>query len=399
MSISESFLEELISRAPKEGEFWDFKREWYKPEKKVDLLVDVMNMVNTINHQDCYIIIGVDDKTGKVIGVDQDKHRMNRQLLQNFLRSKPFAQNYYPRTDVNTFKIYSESLKKNVEIDVITIFNENCVPIYLAKNASIKQNRPLSPGLIYSRVGDSNTERDKSTTDDQMEKLWRKRFHLDVSIYDRFKFSMQNPEQWEKIERIESLNQRYIWTVNPDFVIEITTSPDNQGKVLVTEYSCSQINVKLDWYKCRLIYKNNIILEKWCNSICGSRLLVICPIMGGIYPLNARFHYYIVDSLEYTISNFLIQKDNITLQDQFYKKFTKNILYFENKKELSKIIRATKNVLIRKPNLIVPTHNQILDLSKKIKNNVMNEGKSILLDPKRINIDYLTVSLMKKLQK
>ena len=32
----------------KEGSYWDFKREWYSPDKKADLLHDIICMANNL---------------------------------------------------------------------------------------------------------------------------------------------------------------------------------------------------------------------------------------------------------------------------------------------------------------------------------------------------------------
>ena len=97
-----ALLNEILTKAPNENDHWDFKEEWYS--NKGELLRDIMNLVNTVHHDNCYIIIGVDD-SGKMVGVTNDSNVMNRQQLQDFLRSKPFAQNWYPQTDVESFQI------------------------------------------------------------------------------------------------------------------------------------------------------------------------------------------------------------------------------------------------------------------------------------------------------
>lgn len=48
----------------------DFKKEWYDKTKKIDLVIDIVNFVNTVHHDDCYIIIGIEDITNKVVGID-----------------------------------------------------------------------------------------------------------------------------------------------------------------------------------------------------------------------------------------------------------------------------------------------------------------------------------------
>ena len=76
------------------------------------------------------IISGIDDKNGKIVEMENNEGRMDKQNLQDFLRSKPFAQNFYPLT----YRAYSPTKQEKIEIDVITIFNENNVPLCLDKD-------------------------------------------------------------------------------------------------------------------------------------------------------------------------------------------------------------------------------------------------------------------------
>ncbi|MBD5584220.1 MAG: ATP-binding protein, partial [Clostridia bacterium] len=59
--IDTNEVEELINYK-QEGAYWDFKREWYLPEKKQDLLFDIICFANNLVSRDCYIIIGVDEQ-------------------------------------------------------------------------------------------------------------------------------------------------------------------------------------------------------------------------------------------------------------------------------------------------------------------------------------------------
>ncbi|MCX0279619.1 hypothetical protein [Bombilactobacillus mellis] len=70
------------------------------------------------------------DKNGKIVGIENNEGIMNKQNLQDFLRSKLFAQNFYPLT----YRVYSPTKQEKIEIDVITIFNENNVPLCLDKD-------------------------------------------------------------------------------------------------------------------------------------------------------------------------------------------------------------------------------------------------------------------------
>lgn len=53
-----------------EGDYWDFKQEWYK--NKGDLLHDIICMANNLANQDAYIIIGVND-SAEICGIEKTK--------------------------------------------------------------------------------------------------------------------------------------------------------------------------------------------------------------------------------------------------------------------------------------------------------------------------------------
>ncbi len=171
---------EVIDRIIEEND-WDVVKYWMEsnPFGLLDMeLRDIINFTNTPSHNDAYIIFGISDQDGSVIGIDKnDPNRKNKQQLQDYLRNIPFAQNYYPKTNVETLEVNEK------EIDILTIYNTYDVPLFLARdvarvdnnNKQKKKGKPLRRGLIYSIIGDSNTPVDQSTTDEQMERLWQKK--------------------------------------------------------------------------------------------------------------------------------------------------------------------------------------------------------------------------------
>ena len=66
-------ISELIGRC-REGEYWDFKQQWYL--HNTDLLHDIICMANSPANRDCYIIIGIEDETFKVLGVDANNRKL-----------------------------------------------------------------------------------------------------------------------------------------------------------------------------------------------------------------------------------------------------------------------------------------------------------------------------------
>ena len=108
----ENEIAELIERKA-EGSYWDFKQEWYS--NNAALLHDIICMANSPANRDCYIIIGVMDKTYDICGVSLEK-RKNQQNVIDLLRQKPkWAGGYIPEVYVKTVIINEK------EIDVIVI--------------------------------------------------------------------------------------------------------------------------------------------------------------------------------------------------------------------------------------------------------------------------------------
>lgn len=89
-----SDLEDEISyliELHQEGEYWDFKRQWYDSSKSADLLHDIICMANNLANHDAYIIIGVDDANFSLYDVVADQNRRNTQKIVDFLKDKKFA--------------------------------------------------------------------------------------------------------------------------------------------------------------------------------------------------------------------------------------------------------------------------------------------------------------------
>lgn len=75
-------IKKLIS-LKQEGNYWDFKREWYSQDKKADLLHDIICMANNLVNRDAYIIIGVDEEND--YSFSSVKSDPNRKTHSNWL--------------------------------------------------------------------------------------------------------------------------------------------------------------------------------------------------------------------------------------------------------------------------------------------------------------------------
>ncbi|MCH5465607.1 ATP-binding protein [Levilactobacillus tujiorum] len=274
-------LNRILDNAPNENEKWDFKAHWH--EDKGELLRDILNFANTVHHENCYIIFGVSDD-GKIIGVEDDSNRRNRQNVQDFLRGQKFSQSGYPLTDVATFSL------NNHKVDVLTIFDTSDIPFFLEGDYKPRNGRRLQGGLIYSRINDSNTPRDQSTTDAQMEKMWKKRFRLDVSVKDRFGYQMLFPDKWSKVVNGEVTS--YVWNEDSNYVIKIVPDSEEESRVNFEAFSYSQVDKRIGWDKVDFIVSGTKITYNLINYLDGARLEVGSPDLGVFDDINMDTHSY-----------------------------------------------------------------------------------------------------------
>ena len=153
--------EEIISliRSCKEDYYYDFKRQFHKKDE--DLLYDIICLSNNLENRDAYLIIGVADDF-EVIGIDENCKSNN---IYDFMKSKKFAGDFKPEIEIKN--IYFKYKK----LMVIKCKATKHVPYYLIERyGGVKDN------TIYTRVGDTNTPKDRSASYNEIEKLWRIHF-------------------------------------------------------------------------------------------------------------------------------------------------------------------------------------------------------------------------------
>ncbi|MDT2732569.1 ATP-binding protein [Streptococcus parauberis] len=87
----ENLKQEILTliELKQEGEYWDFKKQWYDSKKKSDLLLDIICMANNLSTSDGYIIIGVDEENGyNIKDISEDENRKSTQNLVDFLKTR-----------------------------------------------------------------------------------------------------------------------------------------------------------------------------------------------------------------------------------------------------------------------------------------------------------------------
>lgn len=202
---------EILISLKIEGGYWDFKREWHS--NNPDLLHDIICMANNIEDRDAYIIIGVTDD-GEIYGVEEE-NRKNQQNIINFLRDAKFAGDRRPTVLVKTLLISEK------EIDVLVIKNTMDTPYYLTDDY-----QGVYKGNIYTRIGDTNTPKNKTADVDKTEYLWKKRFGLNLPVFSLAKQLLNESENW--IERYDEMSSTTTFhhKIRPEFTVEIVDSLD-----------------------------------------------------------------------------------------------------------------------------------------------------------------------------
>ena len=307
----QSEILELIERRA-EGDYWDFKQQWHS--NHADLIHDIICMANSPANRDCYLIIGIEDTTYDILGVDAEKGK-NQQELIDLLRRKPkWAGGYIPEVYVK------QVLISDKEIDVIIIKQSNNTPFYLLEDYK-KQGNTVFKGSIYTRKGDTNTPRDSTADIYDTEILWKRRLGLLYSPSQRAKFYLMDLENWERIDEEEDkfgiMGHFFFYKLDPDYTIcfkrvsdedntEIQNKPknindDTVGSPFYYLYAFCNVSYHTDFSngkKVVLYYKDIPLFSSLVESIDEGRTQVIPP----EFLVNP---YYIKDSFRYLIFEFV----------------------------------------------------------------------------------------------
>lgn len=267
-----------------EGDHHDFKEHWYHKGQKPELVKDIFSFVNTVHHDDCLLILGVNDQR-KVTGVEDDENwRLNQQQLIDFMRKLPISGELIPRLGVETIHIGEH------EVDVIRIFNSNNVPVFLGRKWNEKglPNNVILPGQIFTREQDVNTARDSTADYHQVERLFKKHFRMDTPIEERYKYTLSDTSNWRYTEADGFVFQ---YSPNPDFYMVLCD--DDEDRYKAEAYSLDQFRTKMSWQSLKIKFRQSTIdtlLVVWLD---GGRLVVVKPDVGILRSDSSRpLSYY-----------------------------------------------------------------------------------------------------------
>lgn len=310
MDLSKKIIE--LVNLKKEGKTWDFKEKWYT--SKALLLHDILNMANNETSKDSFIIIGVDENDDfSLVNVKDDPNRYNQNRLNNLLHSPKikFAGDNIPIIKLETVNIY------DCYIDVIIIKSTDNVPYYLVDNyveKTLDNNGKkleiiVHSSHIYIRRNDSNTPIDKCATVNEIERLWRKRFGIDLSVHEKFMKILSNKNEWEYY------NDVYFHKYIPDFTFEILDKNDN-NTYLPAPYSYEQYDKNQNTHILEVFFRNIKIDEYRVDYLDGSRLLYVYPnteYISDSQNFNREVYsylYFVKDDVRSKINNLFLDFTN-----------------------------------------------------------------------------------------
>lgn len=214
-------------------------------------------------------------------------------------------------------------------IQVLIIETSNKTPFYLTEDyvdstgCADGKTRKIRACCVYTRVGDKNTDIDKSADIDKVEYLWRKRFGLDKSIMERLHIVLDDWENWGtysySFNSIEFQqggdwgNQEKMINIQfPEFRIEI--DKDSHREWYMETMLCFYMNPTAGHYEAKVFYNNTELCRFILAHVDEYRKYLVMPRTGsfsnnerhkekgGRYDVcfgdEVRFYYLLKDSIE-----------------------------------------------------------------------------------------------------
>jgi len=296
---NETFYNEILSLiySKREDDYWDFKREHHK--NTAELLHDIICMANNRADRDAYIIYGVVDKTFEIVGVENDLNRRTQQQMIDQLKSKKFAGCVRPKIEAHTLSI------ANHEIDILIIKSTLDTPYYLTESYRDKE-KEVRANHIYTRVGDTNTDIDKSADVNHVEYLWKKRFGLHMTPFEKLQWLLSKKENWVKDEK-----QHYN-RLHPEFTLisdelEHQKSPEFYAYVMMNNSTYDTV-IKANYFGTTLYSRQVVILD-------SGRYETVVPEWGFLHfdkyhQDMMTFKYFIQTDISYALHQYLLNEDS-----------------------------------------------------------------------------------------
>lgn len=355
---------ELLIYAKREDDYWDYKERHHG--NTADLLHDIICMANNRADRDAYIIYGVTDRTGEVMGVENDNNRRNQQKIIDQLKEKKFAGGIRPRIELRTLGI------KGHEVDILIVKNTTDTPYYLTEDYRDK-NRIVRANHIYTRVCDTNTDINKSADINHVEYLWRKRFLLNKTPLEQIISRLKNKEEWIREE------DTYYNTYNPEFTISIEEDDDLSPKF----YSYAMANESTYYQVLEIKYFGTKLYSQQIVLLDSGRYMTNTPNWGFLYfcehgTADFSYNYFIKNDNTYKIHRFLLNESN---HEAVYanQRFCEVVLIFENlteKEQFTEFVHNNRGKFLEDMKAMDGEYSWVEINNKRLQNKIVTQLKT-----------------------
>lgn len=311
-------LENLLSEP--EQEYLDFKQEF--SDNNADFVHDILCLLNAESDCDRYLIFGVKDSSGEILGIENDTKRKNKQNITDMIRNANF--NRIPTISMETYNINGH------ELDVLVLHNKKQRPYFLLKDFRVGK-KTTRAGVIYTRDGDCNTPKNETANLAKIQDMWREHFGIDLTPFERFKLYLKEPDMWL---RQPSTNDKSLFYYKqfPEFTIELKTAEDcEKNPCWYTYKPAIPYNVMLSYFNTTLDERLFYMLDKencFFPFLDSSRYYVgeifpekILEIENARYWFENEFYFMLKDDLSYEIYNLFISLWNEKTIEEFASSF------------------------------------------------------------------------------
>lgn len=321
----------------REDDYWDFKQSHHL--NKANLLHDIICMANNRSIQDGYIIFGVEDSTFNIVGVEIDINRRSQQNIIDFLKEKSFSMNVRPKIQLITLDIADHQL------DILIVHNTLDTPFYLTKDYK-KEGRIVKANYIYTRVADTNTDITQSADPNHVEFLWKKRFGIHLSPFDKVRHNLKKKKNWIHTEDTCYHNS------NPEYTI-LKSSDDNKSAEFyaytMRNKAVSYGNIEVNYFGTKLYSQQTVTLD-------GGRYTTTVPQSEFInhdklHQKADLFKCFIKDDIAYDLHMFLLDETSPEANSA-HRRFMQTVLLFEDAREKDNFINYVKSDLLLLDNTI-----------------------------------------------
>lgn len=296
-------------KSKSEKTFLDFKVQWpddRNSEGKASLIHDILALSNCDYNDDRYLVVGVEDETFIVKGVEkEDKNRRNTADLTSLMRDSRF--NKIPNIEVQEID-YQNSV---LDVVIIKYDNSHTRPFYIEKLTESLQKK-LSAGAVYSRNNDTNTPKDSTANKFEIEKMWREHFGIDKSALERFKIYLEKPEDWEDCDG------GYYYKYFPEFRVVHNYDWERKSSFLKADWRMSaEFTSFATMHEVALQYHSTILYKNNSAEIDNHHTSIMHPDHTFFNEKDAQGHlveylffFVFEDSFLYRMSKFLIAKNS-----------------------------------------------------------------------------------------